>query len=331
MLGMPYSAPGPLLCRHLCMVRARGASSAAGHCRCRHFQVGGFRFCCLFSCELHGTQACCPWAVTRPGRHGGRGCMGVAHLTPGSIFRCALTPSSSPPLICLPACSFGVLLWEIITGLRPARGQLREVVAPEECPQAVKELLDSCLSSDPAQRPTAAQIIEVLTRGLGRGNSSQTDLAAAGVVPPPAVPADPSSGINSTTLLLPKGGGSSGQDGVLGKGGLQQDVLAYAGSASTGSGLIPAESADGSGRPASEWIELGPATPPPPGQQPAGEQQPVPPPAQEGQQPQGQQPLQEQAEQAGSGETFDEAHARLLAAAWQAAQQAFGGESDHPC
>ena len=41
--------------------------------------------------------------------------------------------------------SFGVVLWEVATGQRPERGLLREIRAPEECPEGVKALIDACL------------------------------------------------------------------------------------------------------------------------------------------------------------------------------------------
>ncbi|KAL4428402.1 hypothetical protein ABPG75_002491 [Micractinium tetrahymenae] len=55
--------------------------------------------------------------------------------------------------------SFGVVLWELVTGERPVRGQLRLPRAPEECPQEVHDLMLRCLGTDPQARPTASQLV----------------------------------------------------------------------------------------------------------------------------------------------------------------------------
>ncbi|KAK2080725.1 hypothetical protein QBZ16_000579 [Prototheca wickerhamii] len=58
--------------------------------------------------------------------------------------------------------SYGIVLWEICTGERPVRGQLRAVDVPGECPLAVQELILDCLETRPSHRPSAIQIIERL-------------------------------------------------------------------------------------------------------------------------------------------------------------------------
>ena len=37
--------------------------------------------------------------------------------------------------------SFGVLLWEIVTGIAPTRGRLTAVAVPEECPAEIAGLI----------------------------------------------------------------------------------------------------------------------------------------------------------------------------------------------
>eukprot|EP00884_Botryococcus_braunii_P019312 jgi/Botrbrau1/6064/Bobra.177_1s0004.1 len=63
--------------------------------------------------------------------------------------------------------SYGVVLWEIITGNPPSRGRITEVNVPEQCCQATADLLRKCLSETPADRPTAAEIIIALSDTLG--------------------------------------------------------------------------------------------------------------------------------------------------------------------
>lgn len=64
--------------------------------------------------------------------------------------------------------SYGVLLWELITQQHPRRGCLRDLQVPEECPQAVSELVSACLDQEAADRPTAQQIIHVIQTHIGQ-------------------------------------------------------------------------------------------------------------------------------------------------------------------
>eukprot|EP00884_Botryococcus_braunii_P007070 jgi/Botrbrau1/16364/Bobra.0372s0003.1 len=54
--------------------------------------------------------------------------------------------------------SFGVILWELVTGKLPVRGRLRELRVPEDCPEAVARLFARCQASNPADRPTAKDV-----------------------------------------------------------------------------------------------------------------------------------------------------------------------------
>ena len=58
--------------------------------------------------------------------------------------------------------SFGVLLWEIVTGQRAERGSIRPVLVPDECPQAIADLLRQCKSTTPKARPTMKEVYRVL-------------------------------------------------------------------------------------------------------------------------------------------------------------------------
>ena len=41
--------------------------------------------------------------------------------------------------------SFGVVLWEIVTGGFATRGRLHPPVVPEQCPQAIADLIQQCM------------------------------------------------------------------------------------------------------------------------------------------------------------------------------------------
>ena len=60
--------------------------------------------------------------------------------------------------------SYGIVLWEICTGEKPVRGQLRDVNVPQECPEEVRNLMLQCLETRPSRRPTAVQIVQTLQR-----------------------------------------------------------------------------------------------------------------------------------------------------------------------
>ena len=57
----------------------------------------------------------------------------------------------------------GIILWELVTLMTPARGNLRSVRVPEECPADVAHLIEDCLNANnPDHRPTASQIYDRL-------------------------------------------------------------------------------------------------------------------------------------------------------------------------
>jgi len=58
--------------------------------------------------------------------------------------------------------SLGVTLWEICTHEVPVRGQLRDINVPEECPQAISDLIDACMQPRPEDRPSAKQVFDIL-------------------------------------------------------------------------------------------------------------------------------------------------------------------------
>ncbi|KAL4529628.1 hypothetical protein Ndes2437B_g08800 [Nannochloris sp. 'desiccata'] len=88
--------------------------------------------------------------------------------------------------------SYGIVLWEICTGEKPVRGQLRDVKVPEECPEQVRILMLQCLDTRPSRRPSALQIVERLKQ-------SPAD-------PPPGVPLRRLSATGEPTSVRYSGG-----------------------------------------------------------------------------------------------------------------------------
>lgn len=58
--------------------------------------------------------------------------------------------------------SYGVVLYEILSGEKPMRGRLRQISVPEEGPLQAEQLMDACLLDNPADRPTMKEVIERL-------------------------------------------------------------------------------------------------------------------------------------------------------------------------
>lgn len=74
--------------------------------------------------------------------------------------------------------SFGILLWEVVTGEVPTRGTMRDPKVPEECPREVLDLIDRCCSVDPAKRPSAKEIVQLL-EGMPAGTPSKAEARGA--------------------------------------------------------------------------------------------------------------------------------------------------------
>ncbi|PRW51095.1 serine threonine- kinase [Chlorella sorokiniana] len=59
--------------------------------------------------------------------------------------------------------SYGVVLHQIISGQSARRGQMPPLRAPEQCPAEVAALQRACVSEEPSERPTASEVLEVLS------------------------------------------------------------------------------------------------------------------------------------------------------------------------
>lgn len=53
-------------------------------------------------------------------------------------------------------------MWEVITHEQPARGRMRELRVPEDCPAEIGDLVTRCMSEEPEGRPSAKQAYDTL-------------------------------------------------------------------------------------------------------------------------------------------------------------------------
>ncbi|KAK9812051.1 hypothetical protein WJX73_001278 [Symbiochloris irregularis] len=58
--------------------------------------------------------------------------------------------------------SFGVIMWELMTGEQPSRGRYRSPRVPQEAPASAVALMQACMAEDAFLRPTAGDIIQEL-------------------------------------------------------------------------------------------------------------------------------------------------------------------------
>ncbi len=61
-------------------------------------------------------------------------------------------------------------MFRLMRNNEPARYARR---VPAECPESVRDLIAACMDADPAERPSAREIVEVLTSGDGKGLKQQ--------------------------------------------------------------------------------------------------------------------------------------------------------------
>ena len=57
--------------------------------------------------------------------------------------------------------SFGVVMWEVCTLEQPANRYMR-TIEDHEAPPAIRKLFHDCIQENPASRPSAKQVLEVL-------------------------------------------------------------------------------------------------------------------------------------------------------------------------
>ncbi|KAK9830253.1 hypothetical protein WJX72_010587 [[Myrmecia] bisecta] len=105
--------------------------------------------------------------------------------------------------------SFGVVLWEVVTGEQACRGRLRAVQVPEECPASVAQLIDDCLQVEAEGRPTAKQLFSRIRDAFADGPDGLMNAAAqqsvSSLATTPSIP-QPDHG----SALRPQGESSTG-------------------------------------------------------------------------------------------------------------------------
>lgn len=79
------------------------------------------------------------------------------------------------------------MIWELVTGEVPVRGQLQQIRSPEECPQAVSQLIDDCLRDKPSDRPTAHDVVLRLGGSREGPRRARPREAPAGRKPDPKI------------------------------------------------------------------------------------------------------------------------------------------------
>lgn len=62
--------------------------------------------------------------------------------------------------------SYGIILWELCTGEAPVRGNMRPLNVPEDCPEEIGELQQRCVAEDPGERPTATELVDILSASV---------------------------------------------------------------------------------------------------------------------------------------------------------------------
>lgn len=59
-----------------------------------------------------------------------------------------------------------MVIWEVCTGDVPVRGEMRPLVAHEDCPPDIVRLHERCTAEAPEVRPTAAELLQTLAAFL---------------------------------------------------------------------------------------------------------------------------------------------------------------------
>jgi serine/threonine protein kinase len=80
--------------------------------------------------------------------------------------------------------SFGVMLWEIVTGIAPVRGGLSDVSVPEDCPAEISDLIKvrACLSNGLAQMLACLHNVLLCPFRLDHVALSMLDVCTPGVI-----------------------------------------------------------------------------------------------------------------------------------------------------
>jgi hypothetical protein len=57
----------------------------------------------------------------------------------------------------------GVIIWELCTGMQAPTGRnYRAVIQPQEAPEAITNLIRRCMAAEPADRPDASELHDII-------------------------------------------------------------------------------------------------------------------------------------------------------------------------
>lgn len=79
--------------------------------------------------------------------------------------------------------SYGVLLLEIISGLRQRRGDYHRPVVPKECPASIAELALHCMAVEPEARPCAQDVIDCILASVAVHAQQHVGIESDGIAP----------------------------------------------------------------------------------------------------------------------------------------------------
>ena len=109
------------------------------------------------------------WSCAKIADIGAAAMQNSGYLTPGAGEVVGTLAWAAPEMLMGERCtekvdiySFGVLLWELTTGLSPQRGYVSPPEPSARCPKAVSALIADCMNSNPKKRPTAKQVYDRL-------------------------------------------------------------------------------------------------------------------------------------------------------------------------
>lgn len=70
--------------------------------------------------------------------------------------------------------SLGVCLWELVCREAPVRGRTHRPKTPQDCPEAIADLISQCMSKNPDHRPSAREVHDTIKKAHSSGVKAST-------------------------------------------------------------------------------------------------------------------------------------------------------------